>query len=70
MIYAAEISTENVVLRVIVAPSIAWCVSTLGGAWIETSPTGSFRGKFAGIGDTYDISADVFEAPPNEEEEP
>jgi hypothetical protein len=31
--------------------------------WIQTSYGGSFRGKFAGIGDTYDPVNDVFVAP-------
>lgn len=26
----------------------------LGGEWVQTSYSGSFRGKFAGIGDVYD----------------
>lgn len=31
--------------------------------WIQTSYNGSFRGKFAGIGDIYDPVNDVFVAP-------
>ena len=34
--YAAEI-VDNVVQRVIVAPSLDWCVEHLGGTWIETA---------------------------------
>ena len=32
----------------------------LGGHWIQTSFNANFRGKFAGIGDTYDENLDVF----------
>ncbi len=40
----------------------------LEGDWKQTSYSGSFRGKFAGIGDTYDpISADAFvQGPPGQ----
>lgn len=32
----------------------------LGGTWIKTSYNNNFRGKFAGIGDTYDATLDRF----------
>lgn len=32
----------------------------LEGAWVQTSYSGGFRGKFAGIGDIYDEEADLF----------
>lgn len=35
----------------------------LDGTWIQTSYNGNIRGKFAGIGDTYDSVADVFISP-------
>ncbi len=35
----------------------------LEGTWIQTSYNGNIRGKFAGIGDTYDSVADVFVSP-------
>jgi len=35
----------------------------LGGRWIQTSYNSNFRGKFAGIGDTYDEVNDIFVAP-------
>jgi hypothetical protein len=63
MIYAAELDLDDVVVRVLVAPSVAWCVETLGGTWVETYPDGSMRGKFAGPGDTYDSDADEFVSP-------
>lgn len=34
--------------------------------WVQTSYNGNFRGKYAGIGDTYDPVADVFVSPPEE----
>lgn len=35
----------------------------LEGTWIQTSYNGNFRGKFAGIGDTYDAEKDEFVSP-------
>lgn len=35
----------------------------LDGTWIQTSYNSNIRGKFAGIGDTYDSAADVFASP-------
>ena len=35
----------------------------LGGKWEQTSYSGSFRGKYAGQGDTFDAVADVFVSP-------
>jgi hypothetical protein len=32
----------------------------LDGQWIQTSYNANFRGKFAGIGDTYDAEIDEF----------
>jgi hypothetical protein len=31
--------------------------------WVQTSYNGNIRGKYAGIGDSYDPNADVFVAP-------
>jgi hypothetical protein len=70
MIPAAEINGDGIVVRVIVAPSIAWCVSTLGGLWVQSWVDGKYRGKHAGIGDTYDLANDVFVAPQQEQEDP
>ena len=42
----------------------AFCVKvTGGGTWIMTSYHGNFRGRFAGIGYTYDAEKDMFIAP-------
>ena len=35
----------------------------LGGVWKQTSYNGNFRGKYAGIGDTYDADLDEFVTP-------
>lgn len=35
----------------------------LEGQWIQTSYNSNFRGKFAGIGDTYDEANDLFVSP-------
>lgn len=35
----------------------------LEGTWVQTSYNANFRGKFAGIGDTYDAEQDIFIAP-------
>ncbi len=35
----------------------------LTGRWVKTSYNGSIRGKFAGIGDSYDEELDIFVAP-------
>ena len=39
----------------------------LPGRWLQTSYNGSFRGRYAGIGYTYDADLDEFIAPPVEE---
>jgi hypothetical protein len=43
---------------------IASC--SIGGTWKQTSYNGNFRGKYAGIGDTYDADLDEFVAPESE----
>jgi hypothetical protein len=40
----------------------------LGGTWKQTSYHANFRGKYAGIGDTYDATLDQFVSPVSEEE--
>jgi hypothetical protein len=47
------------------AVGIAFCQSLFGPAsrWIQTSYNANFRGKYAGIGDTYDNQTDAFVAP-------
>ncbi len=35
----------------------------LEGQWVQTSYNSNFRGKFAGLGDTYDQANDLFVSP-------
>ena len=37
-----------------------YCISLFGGTWKQTSWSGSFRGQFAGINQTYDPDKDLF----------
>lgn len=75
MAHFAELDENNVVLRVIVVDNKdtadangvekehigrAFCERILGGRWVQTSYNGKFRGKYAGIGDTYDEVQDRF----------
>lgn len=72
MAHFAEINAENKVVRVLVVPDnqehrgqeyLADDLD-LGGRWIQTSYNNNIRGKFAGVGDTYDDEADLFIAAP------
>jgi len=71
MAHFAEIDKNNKVVRVIVIPNEFekkgqdYCAKTLklGGTWLQTSYNSSIRGKFAGIGDTYDAKLDEFISP-------
>jgi hypothetical protein len=76
--HAARIDENGIVREVIVIPYMndddaqvtAYCNSIgLAGTWIDTSYTGSRRGKYAGIGDTYDADVDEFISPVSEVEE-
>lgn len=69
--HAAKIE-NGVVTQVIVIPFMddddakvtAYCNSIgLEGVWVDTSYTGSRRGKYAGIGDRYDAELDEFVSP-------
>ena len=44
-------------------------IASLGltGLWLQTSYNGNFRGRYAGIGYTYDAALDEFIAPPPQE---
>lgn len=73
MSHWAEIDSNNVVLRVLVGDNnepdegYQWLLDNLGGTWIKTSynaDVNGFRGKYAGIGDTYDNETDLFVSPP------
>ena len=68
MSHFAEIDNNNKVIRVVVVPDEfefdgqKYLADDLGmgGTWIQTSYNAKIRGKFAGIGDTYDLTADRF----------
>lgn len=69
MSHWAELDETNTVLRVIVGSNedqdegYTWIVNNLGGTWVQTSYNSTIRKQFAGIGFTYDPTADVFIAP-------
>lgn len=76
MAHFAEIDKNNVVLRVLVVDNSLEQQGAdflanqlgLGGTWIQTSYSASFRKNFAGIGHYYDVSRDAFIAPkPNDD---
>ena len=74
MAHFAELDENNIVLRVIVvnnnelldgeqekeSKGIDFCQTILGGTWVQTSYSGSFRARFAGIGYTYNDYHDAF----------
>lgn len=72
--HAARVQ-DGIVTQVIVIPylddddeKITEYCNALGleGTWIDTSYTGSRRGKFAGITDIYDVENDTFVAANND----
>lgn len=71
MAHFAEIDSNNVVTQVLVVPDeqehrgqeyLADDLK-LGGRWVQTSYNHRIRKQYAGIGYTYDETADVFVAP-------
>jgi len=71
MSHFAELDNNNVVTRVLVGDNNdprgdeghQWFVDNLGGRWVQTSYSGSFRKNYAGIGYTYDETRDAFIPP-------
>jgi hypothetical protein len=64
----AEIDENNTVLRVLVGNNDEpdegeSFVKSLGGTWVKTSYNANIRGKYAGIGDSYNQEEDIFVAP-------
>jgi hypothetical protein len=73
----AQLDNNNVVTQIIVvhnnelglpeseAKGIEFCQSLFGAdtKWVQTSYNNNFRGRFAGVGDTYDAINDVFIPP-------
>ena len=78
MAHAAKIE-NGIVTQVIVIPddldeteSDAACQAYINGiglscTWVRTSYNGNIRGKYAGMGDTYDADLDEFVSPVVEE---
>ena len=71
MAHFAETDSDNKVLRVLVVSNddehrgqefLAEDLG-LGGTWIQTSYNNNIRKQFAGVGSSYDETADVFIAP-------
>ena len=69
--HAARIE-DGIVREVVVIPFCndddaeitAYCNAIgLEGTWMDTSYTGSRRGKYAGVGDRYDAETDTFVSP-------
>ena len=65
--YAAEI-IDDMVVRVLVTPTLAWVRDNLGGEWVECKTDGSIRECYPGPGYTYDRVNDVFVPPPPPED--
>ena len=65
MSHFAKINSDGIVTQVVVAEQEFIDSGALGPAsdWIQTSYSGSIRGRFAGIGYTYDSALDVFYPP-------
>ena len=78
MAHFAQIDQDNIVTQVIVVADsdcaggqfphsefagAYFCNRLLGGNWKQTSFSGNFRGRYAGIGYTYDPELDEFIAP-------
>jgi hypothetical protein len=65
----AEIDENNIVVRVLVGDNSMpnegydWFVENLGGRWIQTSYSASFRKNYAGVGYCYDEDLDAFISP-------
>jgi hypothetical protein len=78
MAHFAQIDEHNIVTQVIVVADsdcaggqfpnsefagAYFCNRLLGGVWKQTSYNGNFRGRYAGIGFTYNPELDEFIAP-------
>ena len=65
MSHFAEINTDNIVQRVIVAEQNFINSGQVGDSfnWVQTSYNGNFRKNYAGKGYTYDKVRDAFIAP-------
>jgi len=63
--YFAEINSDSIVQRVIVADQAFIDSGVVGesSSWVETSEDSNLRKNYAGIGYTYDTARDAFIAP-------
>jgi hypothetical protein len=82
MAHFAQLDDNNKVTQVVVlanefitdesgneveALGVGFLSGLIGGTWKQTSYHANFRGKYAGIGDTYDAELDEFVTPTVEE---
>jgi hypothetical protein len=82
MAHFAQLDANNIVTQVVVlanefitdengneieALGVGFLSGLIGGTWKKTSYNSNIRGKYAGIGDTYDADLDEFIAPPDPE---
>lgn len=71
MSHFAELDKNNKVIRVLVCDNNdpnndeghKWLIDNLGGTWVKTSFNSTIRFNFAGVGFTYDATADAFIPP-------
>ncbi len=65
MSHFAKIDSNNIVTKVIVSEKDFINTGSVGDEflWVQTSYNDNFRGKFAGIGDTYDSTKNKFIKP-------
>jgi hypothetical protein len=82
MAHFAQLDDNNKVTQVVVlanefitdesgneveALGVGFLSGLIGGTWKQTSYSGSFRSKYAGVGDLYDPALDIFTSPPVED---
>ncbi len=65
MSHFAKLDSNNIVENVIVAEQDFINSGAVGDSflWVQTSYNGNFRGKYAGVGDTWDKVNEVFISP-------
>jgi len=65
MAHFAQIDENNIVIQVLVVEQEVIDTGDLGDSskWIQTSYNNNIRGRFAGIGYTYDAAKDIFIEP-------
>ena len=78
MAHFAELDSNNSVIRVVVVGNAdtadadgneveaigqQFCTDLFGGTWVQTSYNGNMRGRYAGIGYTYNAALDAFIVP-------